>query len=112
MSARYFRIVIAVFVALGMLSGATAAFADPDYPPPVDPDEVPVEPEAPEEPGVEERPDPVPPPDEVVEDEVAVIGVDLPRTGTSVTLLAVLGAALIGLGALLIARRRSPSEPA
>ena len=111
MSARYFRMVIAVFVALGMLSGATAAFADPDYPPvpPVEP-EVPEEPEVEEE--IEEQPDPVPPPDEVVEDEVAVIGVDLPRTGTSVTLLALVGAVLIGLGALLVTRRRSSGEPA
>ena len=107
MSTRSFRVLVALLVALGMIGGATAAFADPDYPPSVDEDEVP-EPEQPEvEEELEEEPAPE---DPVVDEETSVIGVSLPRTGTSVLLLALIGALLVGLGTLLVARRRSQSE--
>ena len=104
MRARMIRLLIAVFVALGMLGGATAALADEVYPPEVPPateepevgEEIEVEPEAPAEEVVT--------PDEV--SEVAV-GEELAQTGTSVTLLALVGVGLIGLGVVLVSRRRS-----
>ena len=114
MSSRSFRVLVALLVALGMIGGATAAFADPDYgtppppAPPVDEDEV----HEPEQPEVEEELEEEPAPeDPVVDEETSVIGVSLPRTGTSVLLLALIGALLVGLGTLLVARRRSQGEP-
>ena len=112
MSARSFRVLVVLLVALGMLSGATAALADdPDYPPVVPdpdpdpgPDELPEVEEELEEEQVPEGPE--------VDEDISTVGVSLPRTGTSVVILALLGAALVGLGTVLVARRRSPGEPA
>lgn len=114
------RILTILLVALGMLSWSGAALADDDYPPDIedpveDPEvggELEEEPEE-DDPGTEEpNGTPQTEPEEIVEpeEETVVLGVSLPRTGTSVVLISVLGVSLIGLGVLLIGRRRTADE--